>query len=138
MSTKLSQDQVENLNSDLDSLDSKDVSLESKISVEDSINDGVDSDLQSQIDVLKGHVLSTLFGIKDGLKVSGGSLVALSPSEFQIPVTDSEYKWYLNNNLVATTGTNVYTTSTRGSYRVEITYTTNLGIYTFTSDPVIY
>jgi len=49
MPTKLSQDQVENLNSDLDSLDSKDISLERKISIEDSINDGVDASLAAAL-----------------------------------------------------------------------------------------
>jgi hypothetical protein len=138
MPTKLSQDQVENLNSDLDSLDLKDASLESKISTEDSINDDVDISLQGQIDVLKNTVLSLVFGNRTDLIVDENNLMVFSPTEFPIPVFNIEYNWYFNDNLISTTGTSVYSVTESGVYYVIVTYSTNLGIHSVSSDPIIY
>lgn len=138
MPTKLSQDQVENLNSDLDSLDLKDASLESKISVEDSINDDVDLSLQGQIDILKSTILSLAFGNRVDLLVDGDSLTVMTPPELPIPVISIEYSWYFDSNPAGITGTNFYTMGGPGMYYVEVIYTTNLGIYVISSDPVMY
>ena len=56
MPTKLDQSQVDGLPEEIQSLDSIDVSLEVKISTEDSQNDQVDVNLQGQIDDLKSTV----------------------------------------------------------------------------------
>lgn len=138
MPTKLSQDQVENLNSDLDSLDLKDVSLESKISTEDSINDDVDISLQGQIDVLKNTVLSLAFGNRIDLMADGNNLIVLSPTEFPIPVINTEYNWYFNDALINTTGTNVSSMEEPGMYYVIVTYTTELGTHSISSDLMVY
>ena len=79
MSTKLSQDQVENLNSDLDSLDLKDASLESKISVEDSINDGVDVSLASSLSGKQNTLVSgTNIKTINGNSILGSGNLTLS------------------------------------------------------------
>jgi len=79
MPTRLSQDQVENLNSDLDSLDLKDASLESKISTEDSINDGVDVSLATSL-AGKQNTLVSGTNIKtiNGNSILGSGNLALS------------------------------------------------------------
>lgn len=138
MPTKLSQDQVENLNSDLDSLDLKDASLESKISTEDSINDDVDISLQGQIDVLKNTVLSLAFGNRIDLMADGNNLIVLSPTEFSIPVINIEYNWYFNDALINITGTNVSSMEEPGMYYVIVTYTTELGTHSISSDLMVY
>jgi hypothetical protein len=79
MPTKLSQDQVENLNSDLDSLDLKDASLESKISIEDSINDGVDASLASSLSGKQDTLVSgTNIKTINGSSILGSGNLTLS------------------------------------------------------------
>ena len=86
MPTKLDQDQISGLSEELNSLDSIDESLETKIFTEDSINDQVDVDLQGQIDELKNVMLSLVFGNRLDIMNDGTSLIAMTPTEFPIPV----------------------------------------------------
>jgi hypothetical protein len=82
MPTKLNQNQIDGLSNELNSLDSIDISLESKISKEDSINDSVDVSLESSISgkqntLVSGTNIKTINGSSilgsGNLSVSGTS-----------------------------------------------------------------
>ena len=86
MPTKLDQDQVSGLSEDLGSLSTADSSLDTKISVEDSINDSVDQSLDSRIskedsinDSVDVSLASSISG-KQNTLVSGTNIKTINGS----------------------------------------------------------
>lgn len=99
MPTKLNQDQIDGLSNELNSLDSIDISLESKISKEDSINDSVDVSLASSISG-KQNTLVSGTNIKT---INGNSILGsgnISISGVANPTTLSSK---IGSNLIGTT-----------------------------------
>jgi hypothetical protein len=86
MPTKLDQSQIDGLSEDLSSLDSIDVSLETKISKEDSINDSVDASLETKIskeysinDSVDASLATSISG-KQNTLVSGTNIKTINGS----------------------------------------------------------
>ena len=138
MPTKLDQDQVSGLSEELNSLDSIDESLETKISTEDSINDQVDVDLQGQIDDLKSTVLSLVFGNSLYVNLDHDTFYAMSPTQFPIMVTSTVWEWYLGAEVISEAIYSSYTATVEGYYKAKVTYTTQLGIKVMESDPIFF
>ena len=138
MPTKLDQDQVSGLSEELNSLDSIDESLETKISTEDSINDQVDVDLQGQIDDLKSTVLSLVFGNSLYVNLDHDTFYAMSPTQFPIMVTSTVWEWYLEAEVISGAIYSSYTATVEGYYKAKVTYTTQLGIKVMESDPIFF
>ena len=138
MPTRLNQDQVSGLNEELNSLDSIDESLETKISTEDSINDQVDVDLQGQIDDLKDVMLSLVFGNRLDIMNDETSLIAMTPTEFAIPVISTTWTWYFNSDIISEATSSFYTPTTSGDYKASVRYITNLGPYVLESDFIFF
>lgn len=138
MPTKLNQDQISGLSEELNSLDSIDESLETKISTEDSINDQVDVDLQGQINDLKDATLSLVFGNRLDVMNDGTSLVAMTPTEFAIPIISTTWVWYFNTDIIPDATSNFYTPMMTGDYKASVTYITNLGTYILESDFIFF
>jgi hypothetical protein len=136
MPTKLDQSQIDGLSDDLNSLDSIDESLESKISTEDSINDQVDVTLQEQIDDVKGVLLSFIFGNRLDVMVDGPDLIVMTPTQFPITVTSITWVWLLNNEPIADSNSNIYRPLESGTYKASVTYQTILGPHYIESDPI--
>ena len=138
MPTKLDQSQIDGLSDDLNSLDSIDESLESKISTEDSINDQVDVTLQEQIDELKDAMLSLVFGNRLDVMNDGPDLIAMTPTQFPITVTSITWVWLLNNEPIADSNSNIYRPLEPGEYKATVTYQTNIGPYYIESDIIMF
>jgi len=138
MPTKLNQDQIDGLSEELNSLDSIDVSLETKLSSEDSLNDQVDVSLQEQIDGLKNAVLSLVFGNRLDVMIDGSDLIVMSPTQFPITVTSITWAWVFNNEPIADSNSNVYRPSESGEYKATVTYQTNIGPYYKESDIIMF
>ena len=138
MPTKLNQDQISGLPEELSSLDSIDESLESKISTEDSINDEVDVDLQGQIDELKHTMLSLVFGNRLDVINDGVNLVAMTPTEFAIPVISTTWVWYFNSEIIPDATSSFYTPTSTGDHKTTVTFITNLGPYFLESDYIFF
>lgn len=99
MPTKLDQSQVDGLPEEIQSLDSIDVSLEAKISTEDSINDAVDASLATSLSG-KQNTLVSGTNIKT---INGSSLLGsgnISISGVANPITLSSK---VGSNLIGTT-----------------------------------
>jgi hypothetical protein len=138
MPTKLDQDQVSGLSEELNSLDSIDESLETKIFTEDSINDQVDVDLQGQIDDLKSTVLSLVFGNSLYVNLDHDTFYTMSPTQFPIMVTSTVWEWYLEAEVISGAIYSSYTATVEGYYKAKVTYTTQLGIKVMESDPIFF
>ena len=138
MPTKLDQDQVSGLSEELNSLDSIDESLETKISTEDSINDQVDVDLQGQIDDLKSTVLSLVFGNSLYVNLDHDTFYTMSLTQFPIMVTSTVWEWYLEAEVISGAIYSSYTATVEGYYKAKVTYTTQLGIKVMESDPIFF
>jgi hypothetical protein len=138
MPTKLDQSQIDGLSDDLNSLDSIDESLESKISTEDSINDQVDVTLQEQIDELKDAMLSLVFGNRLDVMNDGTNLFAMTPTEFPIPVMSTIWTWYFNTDIIPEATSSFYTPMMTGDYKASVRYITNLGPYFLESDYIFF
>ena len=138
MPTKLNQSQIDGLSDELNSLDSIDESLETKISAEDSINDEVDVDLQGQIDELKDAMLSLVFGNRLDVINDGVNLVAMTPTEFAIPVISTTWVWYFNSEIIPEATSSFYTPTSTGEYKATVTFATNLGSYFLESDYIFF
>jgi hypothetical protein len=99
MPTKLDQDQISGLSEELNSLDSIDESLETKISTEDSINDAVDASLATSL-LSKQNTLVSGTNIKT---INGTSLLGsgnISITGVANPITLSTK---VGSNLIGTT-----------------------------------
>jgi|LakMenE01Jun11ns_1017448.scaffolds.fasta_scaffold9959199_16 hypothetical protein len=99
MPTKLDQDQISGLSEELNSLDSIDESLETKISTEDSINDAVDASLETSL-LSKQNTLVSGTNIKT---INGTSLLGsgnISITGVANPITLSTK---VGSNLIGTT-----------------------------------
>lgn len=99
MPTKLDQDQISGLSEELNSLDSIDESLETKISTEDSINDDVDASLETSL-LSKQNTLVSGTNIKT---INGTSLLGsgnISITGVANPITLSTK---VGSNLIGTT-----------------------------------
>lgn len=138
MPTKLNQDQISGLSEELNSLDSIDESLETKISTEDSINDQVDVDLQGQIDELKNVMLSLVFGNRLDIMNDGTNLFAMTPTEFAIPVISTTWTWYFNSDIISEATSSFYIPMMTGDYKASVRYITNLGPYILESDFIFF
>ena len=138
MPTKLDQSQIDGLSDDLNSLDSIDESLESKISTEDSINDQVDVTLQEQIDELKDAMLSLVFGNRLDVMNDGTNLFAMTPTQFPIPVMSTIWSWYFNTDIIPEATSSFYTPMMTGDYKASVRYITNLGPYILESDFIFF
>jgi hypothetical protein len=138
MPTKLDQSQIDGLSDDLNSLDSIDESLESKISTEDSINDQVDVTLQEQIDELKDAMLSLVFGNRLDVMNDGTNLFAMTPTQFPIPVMSTIWSWYFNTDIIPEATSSFYTPMMTGDYKASVRYITNLGPYFLESDYIFF
>lgn len=138
MPTKLNQDQIDGLSGELSSLDSIDVSLETKLSTEDSLNDRIDVSLQEQIDGLKNAVLSLIFGNRLDVMIYGSDLIAMSPPQPPITITSITWGWLLNTEPIADSNSNVYRPSESGEYKATVTYQTNIGPYYKESDIIMF
>ena len=138
MPTKLDQSQVDGLPEEIQSLDSIDVSLEVKISTEDSQNDQVDINLQGQIDDLKNAMLSLIFGSRLDVMVNETSITALVPTQYPIPVTSTSWAWYYNNDPIVGAIYSYYTPTESGEYKASVTFTTQLGYKTIESDLITF
>jgi len=138
MPTRLDQNQISGLSEELNSLDSIDESLETKISTEDSINDQVDVTLQEQIDGLKNALLSLVFGNRLDVMIDGSDLIVMSPTQFPITVTSLTWVWLLNNEPIADSNSNIYRPLESGKYKATVTYQTNIGPYYKESDIIMF
>lgn len=138
MPTKLDQNQVSGLSEELNSLDSIDESLETKISTEDSINDQVDVDLQGQIDDLKSTILSLVFGNSLYVNLDHDTFYTMSRTQFPIMVTSTVWEWYLESEVISGAIYSSYTATVEGYYKAKVTYTTQLGIKVMESDPIFF
>lgn len=136
MPTKLDQSQVNGLPEEIQSLDSIDVSLEAKISYEDSINDQVDTNLQGQIRDLQESILNLVFGNSLYVSLDHDTLTAMSPTQFPISVTSIVWEWYLEAEVISGADSSIYTATVEGYYKAKVTYTTQLGIKEIESDPI--
>jgi hypothetical protein len=136
MPTKLDQSQIDGLSDDLNSLDSIDESLESKISTEDSINDQVDVTLQEQIDNLKDTLLSLIFGNRLDVMVDGPDLIVMTPTQFPINVSLITWVWFFNESPITESNSNIYRPLESGTYKASVTYQTILGPHYIESDPI--
>jgi len=136
MPTKLDQSQIDGLSDDLNSLDSIDESLESKISTEDSINDQVDVTLQEQIDNLKDTLLSLIFGNRLDVMVDGPDLIVMTPTQFPINVSLITWVWFFNESPITESNSNIYRPLESGTYKASVTYQTILGPHYIKSDPI--
>jgi hypothetical protein len=138
MSTKLDQSQIDGLPEEIQSLDLIDVSLEAKISSEDSINDQVDVNLQGQIDDLKSTVLSLVFGNSLYVNLDHDTFYAMTPTQFPIMVTSTVWEWYLESEVISEAIYSSYTATVEGYYKAKVTYTTQLGIKVMESYPIFF
>lgn len=138
MPTKLDQSQVSGLPEEIQSLDSIDVSLEAKISTEDSQNDQVDINLQGQIDDLKLSVLNLIFGNSLYVNLDNGTFYAMAPTQFPIVVTSTVWEWYLEAEVISGAVYSSYTPTVEGYYKAKVSYTTQLGIKVMESDPIFF
>jgi hypothetical protein len=138
MPTRLDQDQISGLSEELNSLDSIDESLETKIYTEDSINDQVDVDLQGQIDELKNAMLSLVFGNRLDVMNDGTNLFAMTPTQFPIPVMSTIWTWYFNTDIIPEATSSFYTPMMTGDYKASVRYITNLGPYILESDFIFF
>jgi hypothetical protein len=138
MPTKLDQSQVSGLPEEIQSLDSIDVSLEAKISTEDSQNDQADINLQGQIDDLKLSVLNLIFGNSLYVNLDNGTFYAMAPTQFPIVVTSTVWEWYLEAEVISGAVYSSYTPTVEGYYKAKVSYTTQLGIKVMESDPIFF
>jgi hypothetical protein len=138
MSTKLDQSQIDGLPEEIQSLDLIDVSLEAKISSEDSQNDQVDINLQGQIDDLKSTVLSLVFGNSLYVNLDHDTFYAMTPTQFPIMVTSTVWEWYLESEVISEAIYSSYTATVEGYYKAKVTYTTQLGIKVMESYPIFF
>ena len=138
MPTKLDQSQIDGLPEEIQSLDLIDVSLEAKISSEDSQNDQVDINLQGQIDDLKSTVLSLVFGNSLYVNLDHDTFYAMTPTEFPIMVTSTVWEWYLESEVISEAIYSSYTATVEGYYKAKVTYTTQLGIKVMESYPIFF
>lgn len=138
MPTRLDQDQISGLSEELNSLDSIDESLETKIFTEDSINDQVDVTLQGQIDELKNAMLSLVFGNRLDIMNDGTNLFAMTPTQFPIPVISTMWTWYFNSDIISEGTLSFYTPMMTGEYKASVRYITNLGPYVLESDFIFF
>ena len=138
MPTRLDQDQISGLSEELNSLDSIDESLETKIFTEDSINDQVDVTLQSQINDLKNSMLSLVFGNRLDIMNDGTNLFAMTPTQFPIPVISTMWTWYFNSDIISEGTLSFYTPMMTGEYKASVRYITNLGPYVLESDFIFF
>jgi len=156
MPTKLDRDQVSGLNEDLSSLALADSTLESRISIEDSINDDVDQSLESrisyedsindsvivnlnsQINDLRSVVLTLVFGNYLFMYLDHGTFYTSTPTQFSIPVTSIGWEWYLNDSVISDAIYDNYTPTTEGNYKVKVVYYTNLGVKEIISDQIYF
>jgi hypothetical protein len=138
MPTKLDQNQIDGLPEEIQSLDLIDVSLEAKISSEDSQNDQVDINLQGQIDDLKSTVLSLVFGNSLYVNLDHDTFYAMTPTEFPIMVTSTVWEWYLESEVISEAIYSSYTATVEGYYKAKVTYTTQLGIKVMESYPIFF
>ena len=138
MPTKLDQSQIDGLPEEIQSLDSIDVSLEAKISSEDSQNDQVDINLQGQIDDLKSTVLSLVFGNSLYVNLDHDTFYAMTPTQFPIMVTSTVWEWYLESEVISEAIYSSYTATVEGYYKAKVTYTTQLGIKVMESYPIFF
>lgn len=136
MPTKLDQSQVDGLPEEIQSLDSIDVSLEAKISTEDSQNDQVDLNLQNQITDLQNAVLNLVFGNSLYVSLDHDTLTAMSPTQFPIIVMSTVWEWFLDDQSIYGANLSSYKATTSGFYKAKVTYTTQLGIKEIQSDPI--
>jgi hypothetical protein len=138
MPTKLDQSQIDGLPEEIQSLDLIDVSLEAKISSEDSQNDQVDINLQGQIDDLKSTVLSLVFGNSLYVNLDHDTFYAMTPTQFPIMVTSTVWEWYLESEVSSEAIYSSYTATVEGYYKAKVTYTTQLGIKVMESYPIFF
>jgi len=138
MPTKLDQSQIDGLPEEIQSLDLIDVSLETKISTEDSQNDQVDINLQGQIDDLKSTVLSLVFGNSLYVNLDHDTFYAMTPTQFPIMVTSTVWEWYLESEVISEAIYSSYTATVEGYYKAKVTYTTQLGIKVMESYPIFF
>jgi hypothetical protein len=138
MPTKLDQSQIDGLPEEIQSLDLIDVSLEAKISSEDSQNDQVDINLQGQIDDLKSTVLSLVFGNSLYVNLDHDTFYAMTPTQFPIMVTSTVWEWYLESEVISEAIYSSYTATVEGYYKAKVTYTTQLGIKVMESYPIFF
>ena len=138
MPTKLDQSQIDGLPEEIQSLDLIDVSLEAKISSEDSQNDQVDINLQGQIDDLKSTVLSLVFGNSLYVNLDHDTFYAMTPTQFPIMVTSTVWEWYLESEVISEAIYSSYTATVEGYYKTKVTYTTQLGIKVIESYPIFF
>jgi hypothetical protein len=138
MPTKLDQSQIDGLPEEIQSLDLIDVSLEAKISSEDSQNDQADINLQGQIDDLKSTVLSLVFGNSLYVNLDHDTFYAMTPTQFPIMVTSTVWEWYLESEVISEAIYSSYTATVEGYYKAKVTYTTQLGIKVMESYPIFF
>lgn len=138
MPTKLDQSQVDGLPEEIQSLDSIDVSLEAKISTEDSQNDQVDINLQGQITDLQEAVLSLVFGNSLYVNLDHGTFYAMAQTDFPIMVTSVVWEWYLEAELISGAIYDNYTATVEGYYTAKVIYTTQLGTKQVESTPIYF
>lgn len=138
MPTKLDQSQIDGLPEEIQSLDLIDVSLEAKISSEDSQNDQVDINLQGQIDDLKSTVLSLVFGNSLYVYLDHDTFYAMTPTQFPIMVTSTVWEWYLESEVISEAIYSSYTATVEGYYKAKVTYTTQLGTKVMESYPIFF
>ena len=154
---KLRKDQVQNLPEDLTSLeseiestdsvnDSVDASLNAKIDMTDLVNDQVDSSLQSQIDLLKTVIVSLIYPRDIYIYQSGPDIFIGMSTQFAIP-TNISYEWSWTDDIESDTyipieeGTESYYRPENGmafGYKVDITFTSSLGVLAISSNVLIY
>lgn len=138
MPTKLDQSQVDGLPEEIQSSDSIDVSLEVKISTEDSINDQVDVNLQGQIIELQNAVLSLVFGSSLYVNLDHDTFYVMAPTQFPIMVTSTVWEWYLGTEVIPEAMYSSHTATVEGYYKAKVTYTTQLGIKVIESDTIFF
>jgi hypothetical protein len=158
MPTKLNQNQVDGLPSDLDS-------LESFISAEDSAGDSADVSQDGVIDSIEAVIGSTgTFQTQiDMLKTTLGNYIYSDPVMYQIgdtfyfagtmqyPIlTTTEFKWYYTDdmevrNFIEISGETGSTLTPTGEfadpsygYYLEVTYTSDLGVFQKDSQQLTY
>jgi hypothetical protein len=118
--------------------DAVDASLAARISLEDSINDQVDVTLQEQIDDLKDAMLSLVFGNRLDVMNYGVNLIAITPTEFAIPVMSITWVWYFNGEIIPEAFSSFYTPAESGEYKAGVNYQTTIGTYYMESERILF
>jgi hypothetical protein len=181
--TRIRQDQIQDLESDLSSFESIDDSLEDRISLEESIDDSVEDSLEAKIsqeesesdaadeslellidsmELVTGSTGSIQTQI-DMLKTTLGNVIYPDPVMYQMgdtfyfagtmqyPIpTTTEFKWYFaddmeSRNFIEISGESGSTLTPTGEfanpsygYYLEVTYTSDLGVFQKDSQHLIY